>query len=108
MDYTTVISNRHIRHDWQTFVNWDQNSVKTICGQKSQPRLSGIPGITDSPADSWCPNCVHKVIVGTPWKNAPLVNILADLRKASNDPKVQMLYDDFFNVVVKASKINAR
>lgn len=102
-----MINNRHIRHDWQTFVEWEQGSVKTMCMQKSKPRLSGIPGITYNPGGSWCPNCIRWTIQG--WGiNQPLVNILANVRKNNEDERVKSLYDDFFKVVVEAAEINAR
>jgi len=69
-----VIKGRHIRHDWQTFVDWEQKSVMTACGMKSQRHLSGIPGITEQDPIvevkgrsywGWCPRCVNRV-----WQEA--------------------------------------
>ena len=60
-----MISNRHIRHDWQTFVDWPQTTVKSLCNVKTQPRLAGIPGITEQPPfvekkEGWCSQCCYK------------------------------------------------
>jgi len=65
-----AISNRHIRHDWQTFVDWEQSSVKTVCGVKTRRHLAGVPGITEQPlvvsvgdkqAVGWCVQCAYRV-----------------------------------------------
>lgn len=62
-----VISTRHIRHDWQTFVDWEQKSVRTCCGVTTKRHLAGIPGVTEQPQIvevsgrklwGWCMNCV--------------------------------------------------
>lgn len=44
-----AVAGMHIRHDWQTFVEWDQKSVRTLCRKTSAARLTGIPGVTDQP-----------------------------------------------------------
>ncbi len=64
---TEIISNRHIRHDWQTFVDWEQQSVRTMCGVTTRRHLAGIPGVTIQPQIvntnagkrwGWCTKCV--------------------------------------------------
>lgn len=63
-----MISSRHIRHDWQTFVDWQQKSVKTVCGVTTRRNLAGIPGVTDQPEVvevkgvkkwGWCTACIR-------------------------------------------------
>lgn len=63
-----MITNRHIRHDWKTFVDWEQKSVRTVCRATSRQGLAGIPGITDQKNIvnvggknfwGWCINCVR-------------------------------------------------
>lgn len=62
-----VISTRHIRHDWQTFVDWEQKSVRSLCNVTTKRHLAGIPGITPQPSTvqtgdrvvwGWCMMCV--------------------------------------------------
>lgn len=64
-----TITNRHIRHDWQTWVDWKQNTVRTVCGVTTRQHLAGIPGITpqalivDTAAGKrwgWCTKCVTR------------------------------------------------
>lgn len=64
------VAGRHIRHDWQTFVDWEQKSVRTACGRTTSRHLAGIPGVTHQPeivnvAGSamvgWCVPCSVKV-----------------------------------------------
>jgi hypothetical protein len=66
-----TISNRHIRHDWQTFVDWDQVSVRSLCGSTTRRGLAGIPGVTDQPAIvavkdkqkwGWCSACLRSAM----------------------------------------------
>jgi hypothetical protein len=63
-----AIRGRHIRHDWQTFVDWEQKTVKGVCGVTTQRHLAGIPGFTEQPLNvpvgdktywGWCANCVR-------------------------------------------------
>jgi len=65
-----AVSGRHIRHDWKTFVDWEQKSVSTVCGKKSTFRYTGIPGVTPQesivsvdgkPASGWCIKCAYEV-----------------------------------------------
>jgi hypothetical protein len=70
-----AVSGRHIRHDWQTFVDWPQKSVSTVCGRKSTFNYTGIPGVTDQdtivevkgkPAFGWCYRCsIHANVEAT-------------------------------------------
>lgn len=62
------IRNRHIRHDWQTFVDWEQKSVRTMCGVTTKRHLAGIPTVTTQdifpeidgkPRFGWCTRCVQ-------------------------------------------------
>lgn len=57
---------RHVRHDWKTFVDWEQKSVKTLCGVTTKRHLAGIPGVSDQPLEvnangrtlsGWCVLC---------------------------------------------------
>lgn len=62
-----MATGRHIRHDWKTFVNWEQVSVRTVCGMTSRQGLTGIPGITEQPriVDNkwgWCMRCVKSAV----------------------------------------------
>lgn len=64
----SVIAGRHVRWDWQTFVEWPQKSARTLCGMTSQARLCGIPGITEQPQIvgdkfGWCLRCIDKFAV---------------------------------------------
>lgn len=64
-----IVKGRHIRHDWRTFNDrQDQNSVRTLCGVTSTPKASGIPTVTaqkawiiDNEKDEqfwgWCWRC---------------------------------------------------
>lgn len=61
-----MISTRHIRHDWKTFVEWEQVSVRTVCGVTTRRHLAGIPGVTPQAAVveiggrkkwGWCMRC---------------------------------------------------
>lgn len=61
-----AMAGRHIRHDWQTFVNWEQKSVRTVCGKTSTFNAVGIPGVTEQPEEvevkgkkyfGWCTLC---------------------------------------------------
>lgn len=104
-----AISNRHIRHDWQTFHNWEQKSVRTLCGQKSSPRLCGIPGITIQPVKvaqrpGWCPNCMHRIITGRPRTFLPLAAIVENMPYMH--PEVSRLYQRVLDVVYE--HLNAR
>lgn len=67
-----VMAGRHIRHDWQTFVDWEQKSVRTVCGKTSTFNAVGIPGVTDQPEEvevrgkkyfGWCTMCSVNVYV---------------------------------------------
>jgi hypothetical protein len=71
-----MITTRHIRHDYKTWVDWDQKTVRTLCGVTTQRRLAGIPGITEQPVLlsngkvnilGWCIRCtnyMHREIIG--------------------------------------------
>lgn len=61
-----AMAGRHIRHDWQTFVNWEQKSVRTVCRKTTTFNAVGIPGVTEQPeivevngkkVFGWCTNC---------------------------------------------------
>lgn len=63
-----AVAGMHIRHDWQTFVDWEQKSVRTLCGKTSASHLAGIPGVTDQPdvievknkkVYGWCTTCAR-------------------------------------------------
>jgi len=66
------IAGRHVRHDWQTFVDWEQVSVRTLCGRTTKQHLAGVPGVTKQPLvvsggdknmSGWCINCASRVNV---------------------------------------------
>jgi hypothetical protein len=106
-----AIRGRHIRHDWQTFVDWEQQSVKAVCGAKTQRHLAGIPGITDQPAMvpvkgktyyGWCSRCVGSVFRTLQDIDASHVNVLV--------PQVRALYEgvaEALLVQVETMRINA-
>lgn len=59
---------RHIRHDYKTWAEWEQSSVRTVCGVTTRHGLAGIPGITLQPQIvdkgdkrywGWCWPCVR-------------------------------------------------
>lgn len=62
----TVIG-MHIRHNWPEWVTWtEQKTVKSACGVRTTPRMSGIPAVTPQPAFfmenghpklGWCLKC---------------------------------------------------
>jgi hypothetical protein len=65
-----AVGGRHIRHDWKTFVDWHQVSVRTQCGATTKRHLAGIPGITPQPVivyagdkkvSGWCIRCAYSV-----------------------------------------------
>lgn len=65
-----MIKGRHIRHDWQTFVVWEQKSVRTVCGVTSTFGMTGIPGVTPQAEVvevngkkywGWCTRCVNSI-----------------------------------------------
>lgn len=68
-----VVGGRHVRHDWQTFVDWEQKSVRTVCGVTTRRHLAGVPGVTPQPQQipvdgkvvwGWCPRCVIQMMRG--------------------------------------------
>lgn len=63
-----AVGSRHIRHDWNTFVDWEQKSVRTLCGSTTKRHLAGIPGVSEQPEIvqgkdkklwGWCMVCVR-------------------------------------------------
>lgn len=65
-----TITTRHIRHNWPEWVDWtEQKTVKSACGVRTTPKLSGIPGVTEQPLVvydaagvarwGWCARCVR-------------------------------------------------
>lgn len=74
MGRLVLIKGRHIRHDWRTFNDrQDQKSVRTLCNVTSTPKMSGIPTVTDQKAwltdhDAgvatwgWCWSCTRVFI----------------------------------------------
>jgi hypothetical protein len=56
---------RHVRAEWQQFVEWPYKKVSTLCGVKTAAHNAGIPGITDN--EAWCQRCavnVHLTVEG--------------------------------------------
>lgn len=63
-----TIIGMHIRHNWPEWVTWtEQKTVKSACGVRTTPRMSGIPAVTEQPAFflekgrpklGWCLRCV--------------------------------------------------
>jgi hypothetical protein len=81
-----MISNRHIRHDWKTWVDWDQISVRTVCGVTTRMHLAGVPGITPQPPVvttsagkrwGWCTVCVMKAY----FEQVPLDVVHPDIKE---------------------------
>jgi hypothetical protein len=74
-----AVGGRHIRHDWKTWVDSEQKSVRTLCGATTKRHLAGIPGVTEQPEIveindkkyfGWCTRCavsswreLHNVVV---------------------------------------------
>ena len=50
---------RHVRAEWQQFVEWPYKKVSTLCGVKTAAHNAGIPGLTDE--TDWCPRCALSV-----------------------------------------------
>lgn len=91
---SSVISTRHIRHDWQTWIDWEQKSVRSLCNVTTKRHLAGIPGITEQPQIvvvgdkklwGWCAPCVVKAI-----------NVIESVDNASTDQRVDSLYDSAY------------
>lgn len=60
---TSIIASRHIRHDFKTWVDWEQKSVRTLCGVTTRRHLAGIPAVNSQPIIvgdlwGWCAGCV--------------------------------------------------
>lgn len=50
-----IVRGRHIRHDWRTFNDTqDQKYIKTLCGKSSTVVMCGIPTVT--PQKFWLHN----------------------------------------------------
>lgn len=61
---------RHVRAEWQQFVEWPYKKVSTLCGVKTAAHNAGIPGITDN--ESWCQRCavsVNRTVEGLDGKD---------------------------------------
>lgn len=92
-----VMAGRHIRHDWQQFVAWDQKSVRTLCNKTSTWNATGIPGVSEQPevvaagskmVFGWCSACAvsaHK----TAWDA---------MEGAPMHPYVRPMYEDVINI----------
>lgn len=61
-----AVGGRHIRHDWKTWVDFEQKSVRTVCNATTKRHLAGIPGVTEQPEIveindkkyfGWCTRC---------------------------------------------------
>lgn len=88
-----AVGSRHIRHDYNTWVDWEQKSVRTLCGVTTRTHLAGIPGLTQQPSIvqlpdrkvwGWCMRCVCSAY-------SPISNnsVASDV-----DSRVQSLYTD--------------
>lgn len=93
-----AMAGRHIRHDWQTFVEWDQKSVRTVCGRTSTFNATGIPGVTDQPQvvvvgdkryPGWCTMCARLAYITA--GNALMSDSAPDLH-----PYIVPMYEDVF------------
>ena len=69
-----AMAGRHIRHDWQQFVVWDQKSVRTLCGRTSTWNATGIPGVSEQEevvevagkkVFGWCTVCAVSAFITT-------------------------------------------
>lgn len=93
------MAGRHIRHDWQTFVDWEQKSVRTVCNKTSTFNAVGIPGVTDQPVEievgdkkyfGWCTRC--SVVT---YREASRVYGLSDIH-----PYILPMYSDVMQVTL--------
>lgn len=94
-----AMAGRHIRHDWQTFVDWEQKSVRTVCGKTSTFNAVGIPGVTEQPEEvevkgkkyfGWCTLC--SVLAMRVAENA------VTGRSGEIHPYILPMYQDVFRV----------
>ncbi len=96
-----AMAGRHIRHDWQTFVEWDQKSVRTVCGKTSTFNATGIPGVSDQPdiveangkkVFGWCTSCAVE---------AYKMYVAVDIGSRFSDihPYIRPMYDDVGRIV---------
>lgn len=88
-----AVGGMHIRHDFNTWVDWEQKSVRTCCGMTTKRHLAGIPGLTMQPSVvetrdkkvwGWCMRCVNSAY-------GPIVN---DSEDVTIDSRVRSLYAD--------------
>lgn len=88
-----AVGSMHIRHDYATWVDWEQKSVRSVCGVTTKRHLAGIPGITPQPPVvypgdrtvwGWCMRCVNSAY-------SAIANNAADL---DIDQRVRSLYAD--------------
>lgn len=93
-----AVGGRHIRHDWKTFVDWEQNSVRTCCGSTTKRHLAGIPGVTEQPEIveakdkklwGWCMACVRSCW----WE-------LHQMEKEEIIPELKVMYERVTNTLV--------
>lgn len=93
-----AIGSRHIRHDFNTWVDWEQKSVRSACGVTTKRHLAGIPGITEQPRVvdlgdrkvwGWCARCVNSV-----WSsvdnNAQDFDIDSRVRELYSDARLEL------------------
>ncbi len=95
------ISGRHVRHDWQTFVDSEQLSVRTVCRKTASRHMAGIPGVTqqetfwrddkDRVHSGWCIPCAHEVY-----------RVAFCLRDTNLHPYIHAMYLDVLDRTVMA------
>lgn len=68
-----MILNKHILPSWQTFLeNTSSNRPYGLCGRRTLPKYTGIPGINPEPpyvtyesgttAPGWCSGCAYEAL----------------------------------------------
>lgn len=86
-----AVGSRHIRHDFNTWVDWEQKSVRSVCGSTTKRHLAGVPGVTpqrqivelpDRKVWGWCMRCVNGA-----W--SPIDN---NANADDIDPRIKELY----------------
>lgn len=85
---------KHVRSEWQTFVEWPYKKVSTLCGVKTAAHNTGIPGLNPDEID-WCLNCASGVnstveqLDGQPYMTNDSINLLYSRAWLAVQPAVE-------------------
>lgn len=100
--------NRHIRWDWNTWVEFERDKIKTMCGKTSSPKYCGIPGITSQRRlvtnskgvlePGWCPACCFQTYKAISSMEVVLPTI----------NEVNVLYKKCLAIVAESAKVVAK